>query len=451
MQARSRLETCQREIRTLREEILRINQSLANPLFDSFQSAEKKKAVFEDKIIYVDEIIALVREWQVDLGNQSLDELPGDFANDPILQSLQTNAGQAKTLVGQALSKIIPQLIATKEQVSESYEAWLPEYEAISQAYADLLREIGGDREAKDRERKRLEKQLAAREKEERDLLKLSDNLGDILSDRNANLDQLERCYRQYYDIRKEKYDELTELSENKLQLILNHAADRSSYENNLSELLRGGQNAPSVADRAKIANGIMPRRFVQLILDRNDAHLAAESGLTEGWAKKVIEKLWSSDDFTKVLALQHNCYPVDVPSIRFRKEGGVYDDLSELSIGQKCTALLIIALCDGMMPVVIDQPEDALDIISVWEDIAKKLRRGKNSRQFILTTHNSSVAVASDSDQFIVLKAGATTGRVVYTGAIDRPDIKKAVIDILEGGEVPYILRSKKYNIQAE
>jgi hypothetical protein len=218
-----------------------------------------------------------------------------------------------------------------------------------------------------------------------------------------------------------------------------------------LNVLLRSGQNSPSVADRSKIAKNIMPRRFVQLIMDRNSTHLAEEAGITELWANRIIEKLWSNDDFTEVLALQHNCYPKDVPSIRFRKEGGIYDDLTELSVGQKCTSLLIIALCDGTMPVVIDQPEDALDIISVWEDIAKKLRRGKDSRQFILTTHNSSVAVAADSDQFIVLKAGANSGRVVASGAIDRPDVKKAVIDHLEGGEVPYILRSKKYNIHPE
>jgi hypothetical protein len=187
------------------------------------------------------------------------------------------------------------------------------------------------------------------------------------------------------------------------------------------------------------------------LILDRNKVHLSQEAEITDLWAERVIEKLWSSDEFSEVLALQHNCYPTDVPSIRFRKERDQYDDLTELSVGQKCTALLIIALCDGAMPIVIDQPEDALDIISVWEDIAKKLRRGKNSRQFILTTHNSSVAVAADSDQFIVLKAGANSGRVVAAGAIDRPDVRKAVIDHLEGGEVPYMLRSKKYNIHPE
>ena len=80
-------------------------------------------------------------------------------------------------------------------------------------------------------------------------------------------------------------------------------------------------------------------------------------------------------------------------------------------------------------MPVIIDQPEDALDIVFVWEDVAKKLRRGKETGQFILTTHNASVAVGADSDQFIVLKVGASEGRVVVAGASDRPDVREAVI----------------------
>lgn len=449
--ARGRLENCQREIQTLSEQIEAINRSLANPLFDAVKAVEKKKAAFEEKISYVDELIEKVREWQIELGNYCLADLSDGLANDPVLKDQQASASRAKSILSQALANSIPQLIAEKEAIIKSLNSWIPEFNKVEESYNALLREIGGDREAKERERRRLEKQLATQEKEERDCRILSENLAGLLTDRNAYLDQLERAYRRKYDIRKEKYDELTKLSDDKLQLVLNHAADRTDYENNLSELLRGGQNAPSVADRAKIAENILPKRFVQLVLDRNDAHLAAESGLTETWARRVIEKAWSTDDFTRVLALQHNCFPADVPSIRFRKEGGVYDDLTELSLGQKCTALLIIALCDGTMPVVIDQPEDALDIISVWEDIAKKLRRGKNSRQFILTTHNSSVAVASDSDQFIVLKAGAMSGRIVASGAIDRPDVKKAVIDHLEGGEDPYVLRSKKYNIHAE
>jgi len=451
IQARSRLDTCQLEIRTLTEQIAAIDRSLANPLFNSFKAAEKEKQIINSKISYVDEIISMVRQWQVDIGNQLLDDLPDDFSTEPTLKSVQDYAGKSKTILSQSLSSVVPQLISQKDKITAELTEWMPEYTQISEAYAALLKEIGGDREAKEYERKRLERQLTNLKKEELEYRKLTDNLPNLLAVRNAALDQLERLYHQYFDIRKEKYDEITELSDNKLKLILNHASDRNEYLSNLSELVKGGQNAPSMPDREKIVNGIMPRRFVQYILDHNHAHLAAESGITEGWAKKIIEKLWSVDDFTNVLALQHNCFPSDVPSIQFCKEGGVYEDLTELSGGQKCTALLIIALCDGTMPVVIDQPEDALDVISVWEDISKKLRRGKNSRQFILTTHNSSVAVASDTDQFIVMKAGAATGRIVASGAIDRPEVKKAVIDHLEGGEDPYILRSKKYNIHPE
>ena len=266
---------------------------------------------------------------------------------------------------------------------------------------------------------------------------------------RNGLLDQVEKAYEQIYHIRESKFEQLIGLSDNKLNLVINHAEDRTTFEDKLMDLLKGGgQNAISVSDRKKIARHINPRYFVELIIHENIKELSKEAKISATIAKRVVEKLRSCDDFSDVLSIQHICHPADVPTIYYRKEGGEYAELSELSIGQKCTALLIIALCDGDMPVVIDQPEDALDIISVWEDIAKKLRRGKNTRQFILTTHNSSVAVAADSDQFIVLKAGASSGRVVAAGAIDRPEVRKAVIEHMEGGEEPIRLRLKKYNL---
>jgi hypothetical protein len=55
-----------------------------------------------------------------------------------------------------------------------------------------------------------------------------------------------------------------------------------------------------------------------------------------------------------------------------------------------------------------------------------------------IYATHNSSVAVAADSDRLIVLKAGA----------IDRMEVRQAVIEHLGCGAEPYKLRARKYNI---
>jgi ABC-type multidrug transport system ATPase subunit len=84
------------------------------------------------------------------------------------------------------------------------------------------------------------------------------------------------------------------------------------------------------------------------------------------------------------------------------------------LSVGQKCTAMLVIALTVGVVPIVIDQPEDSLDIRSIWEDMCSKIRRGKEWRQFIFTTHSSSLAVASDTDKFLIMEATSTHGKVL-------------------------------------
>jgi hypothetical protein len=346
------------------------------------------------------------------------------------------------------LDKSRSELAAEDERVRELQDAWQPERQDVIDEYNELLKSIGGDREAKERERQRLTQQLERQKSEAKGYRQQIADLDNLRQAREDLLDRLEQAACRQFELRKTKYDQITELSGGKLRVNLKHMGDRSAFEAALMELLKGGANAPPVAERRAIAEAVLPRCFVQLIMARDAAKLAEDAGLTSLWAERVIEKLWSHDDFAEILALPYMCYPGDVPDIRFRKEGGEYAELTELSVGQKSTALLIIALCDGDMPVVIDQPEDALDIISVWEDIAKQLRRGKDKRQFILTTHNSSVAVAADSDQFIVMKAGARSGRVVAAGAIDRPEVRKEVITHLEGGDEPYKLRSLKYNL---
>jgi hypothetical protein len=448
IQARDRLVSCEKNTATLVEKIEAINKSLANPLFDAMQTAERKKKVFEARQTYVRNLAAEVCKWQSRATSLTTEALPESLVEDADLKAIQTTAENARARVLESLRCLLADLATDEQAIQAALAAWTPVFTKVEADYRALLTSIGGDRSAKEQERQSLEEQKAVLDAKANGYRELTQALPDLLKARNQFLDDLERAYRHFYDVRKAKFDQLTLLSDGKLQLVLDHAADREAYKGKLNELLKGGPNAPSVSDRDRIAQNVAPRRLVQLVLDRDAPRLAAEAGITELWAERAIDKLWSCGDFTEVLVLQHNCYPADVPTIKFRKEGNLYDPLSELSVGQKCTALLIIALCDGTMPVVIDQPEDALDIISVWEDIAKKLRRGKNSRQFILTTHNASVAVSADSDQFIVLKAGANSGRIAAAGAIDREDVREAVIRHLEGGPEPYKLRSRKYNM---
>jgi hypothetical protein len=448
LQAQNRLEELTRQISTIKTKIEAINRTLDNPLFGQMKAFEAKKATLEDRQQYISDLIDQVAYWKDEISENNPDEIPQNLEEDQQATSQHELARSARLLVIQGLDGILSSLEQNRKNAEKTIQDWLPEFNQVSADYVQLLQDIGGDQEAKEKERQKLEKEKAKDEKKAKESRGLVDGLRAVWKERNQLMDQLDRAYQRLYELRRTKFEQITELSDNKLNLVLEHAANCANYEDRLVDMLKGGMIAPSVADRKQIAQNVTPRKLVEMVLDRDKRQLAALAEISETIAERAIQKFWSYEPFTEVLALQYAVYPTDVPGIHYRKEGGEYAELNELSVGQKCTALLIIALCDGTMPVVIDQPEDALDIITVWEDIAKSLRRGKNSRQFILTTHNPSVAVAADSDQFIVLRASSRNGRVVAAGAIDRPDVKKAVIDHLEGGEEPYRLRSRKYNL---
>lgn len=82
----------------------------------------------------------------------------------------------------------------------------------------------------------------------------------------------------------------------------------------------------------------------------------------------------------------------------------------------------------------------------SIYQDVTQQLRGRKSSRQFILTTHTATIAVASDADTFHVLAGDADSGGVVAHGAIDRGDIRSRVIQHLEGGAESLHLKERKY-----
>ena len=74
---------------------------------------------------------------------------------------------------------------------------------------------------------------------------------------------------------------------------------------------------------------------------------------------------------------IQYQSFPKDRPEIKYNIGDSQFRLIKDVSTGQKCTALIIMALT-GKMPIIIDQPEDSLDIRSVWEDVCKKLQTDK-------------------------------------------------------------------------
>jgi len=81
-----------------------------------------------------------------------------------------------------------------------------------------------------------------------------------------------------------------------------------------------------------------------------------------------------------------------------------------------------------------------------IYNQIVKKIRKEKSSRQFIFTTHNANILVAGDADMSHVLSASADKGYIKSSGGIDRLDTNRLVLLHLEGGHEAFHLRAQKY-----
>jgi predicted ATPase len=140
---------------------------------------------------------------------------------------------------------------------------------------------------------------------------------------------------------------------------------------------------------------------------------------------------------------------------------GIAYDgiDIRKLSPGTRGIVLLLLYLAlddeDGR-PLVIDQPEENLDPKSVFDELVPLFVAAKSSRQVIMVTHNGNLVINTDADQIIVAEAGAHSHGELppisyFSGGLENVLIRKAVCDILEGGEGAFQERARRLRVRLE
>ena len=119
----------------------------------------------------------------------------------------------------------------------------------------------------------------------------------------------------------------------------------------------------------------------------------------------------------------------------------------NELSLGQKYTAILSLLLSGGDGPVLIDQPDDPLDSEFLYYELVPMFRKAKIQRQLIIVTHNANIPVNADAEIVYAFKAEDGRGLCRTQGGLDRPEVTRAVLDIMEGSEEAFRRRKEKYH----
>ncbi|CAJ4481291.1 AAA domain protein [Burkholderia pseudomallei] len=126
--------------------------------------------------------------------------------------------------------------------------------------------------------------------------------------------------------------------------------------------------------------------------------------------------------------------------------------DIGQLSPGERGLLLLVFYLLVDKddIPIVIDQPEENLDNQTIYKILVKCIKKAKERRQVIMVTHNPNLAVVCDAEQIIYAFRNTEGVRFVYeAGAIEQPEIKNRVVQILEGTEPAFKNRQSKYRLQ--
>lgn len=121
---------------------------------------------------------------------------------------------------------------------------------------------------------------------------------------------------------------------------------------------------------------------------------------------------------------------------------------LSRHSIGQRASALILFILTQQDSDVIIiDQPEDDLDNQVIYKELIQTIKEKKADMQFIFATHNANIPVLGDAEKIITTVYDGDTGTIkMDQGTIDSSSSHKAIVDIMEGGEEAFNRRNEIY-----
>jgi len=424
------------DLEILKENIRLMEEKGVDEYIEGEEKWEKEKLQLENMLEDISNMIEELGKISIDQG-EYLEENYEEFPNSDLIENAKDKFLEIQQNVQSTIEKVIENLEEQKEAVTNIKEEWEERYEErnqeLEQISEDIKEEINVDiNDYLDQKAKVSELEKVEEEKE-----KLESNIDELEDKREEMFEDLKDTRDEIHTKRLEGIEEINEnLTEVKVEL--ERAGNREEYKEWLKDALTGSNVRRS--DREKLADELDPRELASIIRSENVKQIE-DIGLTETAAKNIVYHD----------SLRNELHQLEIQDIKDKpkimlKVGNNWKVLFEMSEGQKCTALLSIALLERDKPLIIDQPEDMLDNKFIHSSVVKLIRKIKHNRQLIMATHNANIPVLGDAEQIIVMESHRNQGHLPYRGAIDDQRIKEEAQDILEGGREAFDRRRVKY-----
>jgi len=120
------------------------------------------------------------------------------------------------------------------------------------------------------------------------------------------------------------------------------------------------------------------------------------------------------------------------------------YKPFDKLSTGEKNAAMMVLLMNQGTFgPLIIDEPEQYLDVSSITGILIPRIRQLKTQQQIICVTRNEHFLISGDAEQVIATQSEEKLE--VITGDINNKEIQEHILEIFEGDESALLGKIRK------
>jgi len=120
------------------------------------------------------------------------------------------------------------------------------------------------------------------------------------------------------------------------------------------------------------------------------------------------------------------------------------YKPFDELSTGEKNAAMMVLLMNQGAFgPLIIDEPEQYLDVSSITGMLIPRIRELKTQQQIICVSRNEHFLFSGDAEQVIATQSEEKLE--VITGDINNKEIQEYILEIFEGDRYALLEKIRK------
>lgn len=459
------IKSCRRELNQLKEEqaafgeidkdLKKVTEELAKAKADAetkakFENETKKQArrtLEKDLLDKIrDAILGITRH--NDSLRASISAAIGLVADaskldSPSVKSFGNSAKAQLESIIQLTDQIQKIAVAVNSDLLSTTKAAKEEHARAASAFSNLKQTLDKHRELFQRFNK-LSQRATAKKLAMNKIKSLVAKFKSLQDSRNSLASALRETISNRTELRRNRASTVNELLGQKVKVVIREAAINESFD----EILRN-----HLKQLGKRITGA--ERMIIEVSNPQELASALKDGKAEEYARKCqindinrIKDWFQTLKDTDIIFDLEACVCEDAPnfllSVEDDKDVESFKPTEELSIGQRCTAVLPVILEMTKRPLLIDQPENNLDNKYITHSIHEMLHKIKPQRQLIFITHNPNIPVISDSEQNAFLTYYNKQAHVLAAGNIN--NVKSQIVELLEGGQKAFEMRRELY-----